>query len=187
MNETKKWIIASFMVIILIALVYLSNGLNSPKIDSKEDSNLDIATPVLLTETSDEMPPMSIHQYGLSEYQILNDIVAQGSILSHYKRTFKNTARFDYDVESAYADFVNDMEEYRVNLKRDITELKSMNPKLPVSQQEQKKTLEKVERLYTIISDYPNHTSRVQDTVKYLTECEYALRRVNNQMKLPSE
>ena len=79
------------------------------------------------------------------------------------------------------------MEEYRVNLKRDITELRSMNPKLAESKYEQKKALEKVERLYTLVSDYPNHTSRVKDTVKYLTECEYALRRVNNQLKLPSE
>ena len=187
MNETKKWIIASFMVITLIVLVYLSNGLNSPQLDSKEDSQIDISTPVLLSEASDEMPPSSIHQYGISEYQILSDIVAQGAIIPQYKRTFKNTARFDCDIESAYSDFASDMEEYRVNLKRDITELRAMNPKLAESKYEQKKALEKVERLYTLVADYPNHTSRVKDTVKYLTECEYALRRVNNQLKLPSE
>lgn len=187
MNETRKWIVAVFMVVILIALVYLSSGLNAPKIDSKEDAGIEIATPVLLSEVSDEMPPMSIHQYGLSEYQILNDIVAQGSIISQYKRTFKNTARLDYDVEGTYLDFVNDMEEYRVNLKRDLTELKSMNPKLEVSQYEQQKAIEKVERLYVLVAEYPEHTKRLKDTVKYLTECEYALRRVSNQMKLPSE
>ena len=187
MSETRKWLIASFMVVTIIILVYLSNGLSAPTVNTKEDSGIDIATPVLMSETSDEMPPMASHQYGISEYQILNDIVSQGMVISHYKRTFKNIARQDYDIESAYADFSRDMEEYKTNLKKDLIELKSMNPKLSNAKYEQKDAIEKVERLYSVISDYPNHISRTKDTVNYLSQCEYALRRVSNQMKLPTE
>lgn len=187
MSEFRKWLVASFMVITILVLVYLSNGLTAPTVNTKEDSNVDISTPVLLSETSDEMPPMASHHYGISEYQLLNDIVSQGMVVSHYKRTFKNTVRQDYDVESAYADFARDMEEYKANLEKDLIELKSLNPKLPNAKYEQKNAIEKVERLYSVISDYPNHLNRTKDTVNYLSQCEYALRRVSNQMKLPTE
>ena len=50
---------------------------------------------------------------------------------------------------------------------------------------EQSQTITKLNRLYNKISDYKNHNSHINDTLKFLKECETELNSVNNQAKLP--
>lgn len=187
MDETKKYIIAGLIFFVCVILIAGTDSNFSSKINTENDKMLSQSSPLLFSEASDKMPPMSTHQYGMDEYQILNDIVSQGMIISQYKRNFTNTMRNNTDINMVYSDFIRDFEEYRKNLQDDLIRLKSMNPRLENAQYEQGNTIEKVERLYTKISDYKNHTTHVNDTVSYLRECEYELRRVSAQSKLPLE
>ena len=185
MDETKKYIIAGVIFFICIALVSLSDTNFTSRVNKENDKMFNQTTALSLDTASDKMPPMSSHQYGLDEYQILNDIVSQGMIISQYKRNFSISSRNNIDVVKLYSDFSYDFEEYKKHIHDDLVLLQSMNPKLADAQYEQKNTIEKVERLYEKISDYKNHLNNTNDTISYLRECEYELRRVSAQSKLP--
>lgn len=187
MKEEKKWLLAGAIVVICLALiVFVDNGFSN-RLSAENDAYLQRTTPVVLNEASDEMPKSSTHGYGISEYQVLNDVVSQGMVVRQYKRIFKNTARKDYSIENAYKDFADDMEEYKTNLGRDIAMLKEQRPALDNAKYEQANTVKKLEALYVVVSDYKDHLRNLNDTLRYLDECEYALNRVAQQSKLPME
>lgn len=186
-SEAKKWLLVCGIVILCFAMIVFADNGFANRLSAENDAKIDRATPVVLSEASDEMPSSSSYGYGVTEYQVLNDVVSEGMVIRQYQRIFKNTARKDYSIESAYKDYLSDMEEYRVNLKQDITMLKSMRPALKDAQYEQVNAVKKVERLYDKISDYKNHAHNLKDTLKYLEECEYELNRVSQQAKLPRE
>ena len=187
MKENKKWLLAGVIVVICLALiVFVDNGFSN-RLNAENDAYLQRTAPVLLDEASNEMPKSSAYTYGISEYQILNDVASQGMVVRQYKRIFKNTARKDYSVENAYMDFAEDMEEYKTNLGKDIAMLKGQRPALDNAKYEQANTVKKLEALYSVVADYKNHVHNLNDTLRYLDDCEYALNRVYQQSKLPME
>lgn len=189
MNETRKWFVAAFMVFLCVVMLVLTFGttkhffLDNRTTDS--DSVFDKESPVSLADYSDEMPYAGSHTYGIDEYKILNNIVSEGGIITQYKMLFKNLKRRDYDIDSTYEDFDHDFAEYAEHLKGYLVDLKSMRPAVDTSSMEQEQTVEKVARLYNAIRDYRNHNTRLNDTLRYLDNCEYELSRVSAQMKLP--
>lgn len=192
MDNTKKYILAFLLVILCFFMCYLMKGDSYSGFNNNlsQNKNTEYAfskqNAVSLNNTSDDMPPISSIQYGFNENRILNSIVSEGYFISSYKRTFVNRERNDYDVESRYSDFNHDFEQYRIQLKNHLIDLKSANPKLDDAKFEQRNTVEKVERLYNIISEYSNHNTNIKDTISYLKECEYELNRVSLQNKLPN-
>ena len=189
MNETRKWLVAAFMVFLCVVMLVLTFGttkhffLDNRTTDS--DVVFDKESPVSLADYSDEMPYAGSHTYGIDEYKILNNIVSEGGIIAQYKMLFTNLKRKDYDIDSTYEDFDHDFAEYAEHLKEYLVDLKSMRPAVDTSRMEQEQTVEKVARLYNVIREYRNHNTRLNDTLRYLDTCEYELSRVSAQMKLP--
>lgn len=186
MNPIKKWILAIFLLILCLAISYLSSIDTYSNNTNNNNNTTSLESNFSLKNNSDDMPKVSSTQYIFNENRILNQVVIQGNFIHSYKRIFTNNMRNDYNIESTYNDFNNDFEEYRLNLKEMILSLQSENPALNDSKNEQTQTLKKLNRLYDTISDYKNHNTHIKDTLKYLKECENELNRINNQSKLPT-
>lgn len=183
MSEAKKWMLSIFIVVLSIIAMACFDGGFRQKLHN-ENASLD-TTPVVLSDASDEMPESSPYTYGVSEYQIINDMTSQGMVLREYKKVFKNTSRRDYDISEAYHDFDEDMGQYTTHLRQALAALKAQRPAVNESKQEQTDTIAKVEKLYQAVSQYKSHEESPKDTVAFLEDCEYALSRLSLQAKLP--
>lgn len=106
MNETQKWFVGGFLVLLCVVLIVISDSNIFTRTTSSIDRTFDSQSAVSLSTTSaDDMPPMSNNQYQVEELKMLNDIVSGGYVISQYKRVFTNGSRMDYDVEAAYSDY----------------------------------------------------------------------------------
>ena len=150
-------------------------------VDTKD---VDVKSPVLLSEVSDEMPPMSTYTYMTEDYRAINDVVSEGAFIETYRRIFTNTLRQDYDISATYEDFNTDFSRYARNVRNTIAKIEAMHPAQPDGRLQQRETLEKMNRLYATINHY-NEQRDLKQTVKFLNDCRADLQRLQQQQKLP--
>lgn len=186
-SSMQKGIVVASLCLVCFLCIVISNGLTGkpPAISASDTGGFDIKTPMKMSEVTDEMPPMSQHSYGISEYQVLSDIVSQGGIIAQYRHIFQNRAREDYDIKGAYEDYSTDMLNYKAKLEEHIATLSSLSPATQAAQKQQELTLSKVKQLYAKVAEFDEHQKNPKDTVKYLDSCSMTLRRVNQAMTLP--
>ena len=181
MTENQKNLV--FGTLIGLGIIsFLAAVTSSPSIPSRDAK--DVPESVALSQ---EMPPEAGYSYSMDEYTIINDMVSKGMVIRHYKRTFTNLTRQNFDVESIYQDFDKDMSQYIRQMKEDIIRLQALRPAREGSQLAQKETLERAESLYYKLSEYKEHEKSKQDTLEFLNSCIYELDRLNQQAKLPRD
>lgn len=187
-DKSKKIMIIGVIVAICVGIMVLTGDSDKKSVfkdnsivDTKE---VDLKTPVSLSEVSDEMPPMSTYTYLTEDYRAINDVVSGGAFIETYRRTFTNTLRQDYDINATYEDFRTDFARYARDVRTTISKLEAMRPAQSDGRLQQRETLEKMNRLYATISRYDEQRN-LKQTIKFLNDCRADLQRLQQQQKLP--
>lgn len=188
-NDKVKKITVIGAIIAVCCLIVVLTGDSDRKSVFEDNSHLntrevDSKNPVLLSEVSDQMPPMSTYTYLTEDYRAIGELVTEGRIIENYRRTFTNTLRQDYDINEAYADFQTDFERYARDIRNTIARIEAMRPEQSDGRLQQRETLEKMNRLYDTVSRY-NTQNNLKQTIKFLNECRADLQRLQQQQKLP--
>ena len=187
-DKSKKIAVIVGIVFICIGIMVLTGDNNKKSVfedNSVVDTkDVDVKSPVLLSEVSDEMPPMSTYTYMTEDYRAINDVVSEGAFIETYRRIFTNTLRQDYDISATYEDFNTDFSRYARNVRNTIAKIEAMHPAQPDGRLQQRETLEKMNRLYATINHY-NEQRDLKQTVKFLNDCRADLQRLQQQQKLP--
>lgn len=187
-DKSKKIAVIVGIVFICIGIMVLTGDNNKKSVfedNSVVDTkDVDVKSPVLLSEVSDEMPPMSTYTYMTEDYRAINDVVSEGAFIETYRRIFTNTLRQDYDISATYEDFNTDFARYARNVRNTIAKIEAMHPAQPDGRLQQRETLEKMNRLYATINHY-NEQRDLKQTVKFLNDCRVDLQRLQQQQKLP--
>ena len=187
-DKTKKIAVIGAIVAICVGIIVLTGDSDRKSVfednsilDTKE---VDVKSPVLLSEVSDEMPPMSTYTYLTEDYRAINDVVSGGAFIENYRRIFTNTLRQDYDINATYEDFNNDFARYARDIRNTISKIEAMRPEQPDGRLQQRETLEKMNRLYATVSNYDEQRN-IKQTIKFLNDCRQDLQRLQQQQKLP--
>ena len=187
-DKSKKIAVIVGIVFICIGIMVLTGDNNKKSVFEDKSvvdtKDVDVKSPVLLSEVSDEMPPMSTYTYMTEDYRAINDVVSEGAFIETYRRIFTNTLRQDYDVSATYEDFNTDFSRYARNVRNTIAKIEAMHPAQPDGRLQQRETLEKMNRLYATINHY-NEQRDLKQTVKFLNDCRADLQRLQQQQKLP--
>lgn len=187
-DKSKKIAVIVGIVFICIGIMVLTGDNNKKSVFEDKSvvdtKDVDVKSPVLLSEVSDEMPPMSTYTYMTEDYRAINDVVSEGAFIETYRRIFTNTLRQDYDISATYEDFNTDFSRYARNVRNTIAKIEAMHPAQPDSRLQQRETLEKMNRLYATINHY-NEQRDLKQTVKFLNDCRADLQRLQQQQKLP--
>lgn len=187
-DKSKKIAVIVGIVFICIGIMVLTGDNNKKSVFEDKSvvdtKNVDVKSPVLLSEVSDEMPPMSTYTYMTEDYRAINDVVSEGAFIETYRRIFTNTLRQDYDISATYEDFNTDFSRYARNVRNTIAKIEAMHPAQPDGRLQQRETLEKMNRLYATINHY-NEQRDLKQTVKFLNDCRADLQRLQQQQKLP--
>ena len=187
-DKTKKIAVIGAIVAICVGIMVLTGDSDRKSVfednsilDTKE---VDVKSPVLLSEVSDEMPPMSTYTYLTEDYRAINDVVSGGAFIENYRRIFTNTLRQDYDINATYEDFNTDFARYARDIRNTISKIEAMRPEQPDGRLQQRETLEKMNRLYATVSSYDEQRN-IKQTIKFLNDCRQDLQRLQQQQKLP--
>lgn len=187
-DKTKKIAVIGAIVAICVGIMVLTGDSDRKSVfednsilDTKE---VDVKSPVLLSEVSDEMPPMSTYNYLTEDYRAINDVVSGGAFIENYRRVFTNTLRQDYDINATYEDFNTDFARYARDIRNTISKIEAMRPEQPDGRLQQRETLEKMNRLYATVSSYDEQRN-IKQTIKFLNDCRQDLQRLQQQQKLP--
>lgn len=187
-DKTKKIAVIGAIVAICVGIMVLTGDSDRKSVfednsilDTKE---VDVKSPVLLSEVSDEMPPMSTYTYLTEDYRAINDVVSGGAFIENYRRVFTNTLRQDYDINATYEDFNTDFARYARDIRNTISKIEAMRPEQPDGRLQQRETLEKMNRLYATVSSYDEQRN-IKQTIKFLNDCRQDLQRLQQQQKLP--
>lgn len=187
-DKTKKIAVIGSIVAICVGIMVLTGDSDRKSVfednsilDTKE---VDVKSPVLLSEVSDEMPPMSTYTYLTEDYRAINDVVSGGAFIENYRRIFTNTLRQDYDINATYEDFNTDFARYARDIRNTISKIEAMRPEQPDGRLQQRETLEKMNRLYATVSNYDEQRN-IKQTIKFLNDCRQDLQRLQQQQKLP--
>lgn len=187
-DKTKKIAVIGAIVTICVGIMVLTGDSDRKSVfednsilDTKE---VDVKSPVLLSEVSDEMPPMSTYTYLTEDYRAINDVVSGGAFIENYRRVFTNTLRQDYDINATYEDFNTDFARYARDIRNTISKIEAMRPEQPDGRLQQRETLEKMNRLYATVSSYDEQRN-IKQTIKFLNDCRQDLQRLQQQQKLP--
>ena len=187
-DKTKKIAVIGAIVAICVGIMVLTGDSDRKSVfednsilDTKE---VDVKSPVLLSEVSDEMPPMSTYTYLTEDYRAINDVVSGGAFIENYRRVFTNTLRQDYDINATYDDFNTDFARYARDIRNTISKIEAMRPEQPDGRLQQRETLEKMNRLYATVSSYDEQRN-IKQTIKFLNDCRQDLQRLQQQQKLP--
>ena len=187
-DKTKKIAVIGAIVAICVGIMVLTGDSdrksvfeNNSILDTKE---VDVKSPVLLSEVSDEMPPMSTYTYLTEDYRAINDVVSGGAFIENYRRVFTNTLRQDYDINATYEDFNTDFARYARDIRNTISKIEALRPEQPDGRLQQRETLEKMNRLYATVSSYDEQRN-IKQTIKFLNDCRQDLQRLQQQQKLP--
>lgn len=187
-DKTKKIAVIGAIVAICVGIMVLTGDSDRKSVfednsilDTKE---VDVKSPVLLSEVSDEMPPMSTYTYLTEDYRAINDVVSGGAFIENYRRVFTNTLRQDYDINATYEDFNTDFARYARDIRNTISKIEAMRPEQPDGRLQQRETLEKMNRLYATVSSYDKQRN-IKQTIKFLNDCRQDLQRLQQQQKLP--
>ena len=187
-DKSKKIAVIVGIVFICIGIMVLTGDNNKKSVFEDKSvvdtKDVDVKSPVLLSEVSDEMPPMSTYTYMTEDYRAINDVVSEGAFIETYRRIFTNTLRQDYDISATYEDFNTDFSRYARNVRNTIAKIEAMHPAQPDGRLQQRETLEKMNRLYATINHY-NEQRDLKQTVKFLNDCRAGLQRLQQQQKLP--
>lgn len=187
-DKSKKIAVIVGIVFICIGIMVLTGDNNKKSVFEDKSvvdtKDVDVKSPVLLSEVSDEMPPMSTYTYMTEDYRAINDVVSEGAFIETYRRIFTNTLRQDYDISATYEDFNTDFSRYARNVRNTIAKIEAMHPAQPDGRLQQRETLEKMNRLYATINHY-NEQRDLKQTVKFLNDCRADLQRLQQQQKLP--
>ena len=187
-DKSKKIAVIVGIVFICIGIMVLTGDNNKKSVFEDKSvvdtKDVDVKSPVLLSEVSDEMPPMSTYTYMTEDYRAINDVVSEGAFIETYRRIFTNTLRQDYDISATYEDFNTDFSRYARNVRNTIAKIEAMHPAQPDGRIQQRETLEKMNRLYATINHY-NEQRDLKQTVKFLNDCRADLQRLQQQQKLP--
>ena len=187
-DKSKKIAVIVGIVFICIGIMVLTGDNNKKSVFEDKSvvdtKDVDVKSPVLLSEVSDEMPPMSTYTYMTEDYRAINDVVSEGAFIETYRRIFTNTLRQDYDISTTYEDFNTDFARYARNVRNTIAKIEAMHPAQPDGRLQQRETLEKMNRLYATINHY-NEQRDLKQTVKFLNDCRADLQRLQQQQKLP--
>lgn len=187
-DKSKKIAVIVGIVFICIGIMVLTGDNNKKSVFEDKSvvdtKDVDVKSPVLLSEVSDEMPPMSTYTYMTEDYRAINDVVSEGAFIETYRRIFTNTLRQDYDISATYEDFNTDFSRYARNVRNTIAKIEAMHPAQPDGRLQQRETLEKMNRLYATINHY-NKQRDLKQTVKFLNDCRADLQRLQQQQKLP--
>lgn len=187
-DKSKKIAVIVGIVFICIGIMVLTGDNNKKSVFEDKSvvdtKDVDVKSPVLLSEVSDEMPPMSTYTYMTEDYRAINDVVSEGAFIETYRRIFTNTLRQDYDISATYEDFNTDFSRYVRNVRNTIAKIEAMHPAQPDGRLQQRETLEKMNRLYATINHY-NEQRDLKQTVKFLNDCRADLQRLQQQQKLP--
>ena len=187
-DKSKKIAVIIGIVFICIGIMVLTGDNNKKSVFEDKSvvdtKDVDVKSPVLLSEVSDEMPPMSTYTYMTEDYRAINDVVSEGAFIETYRRIFTNTLRQDYDISATYEDFNTDFSRYARNVRNTIAKIEAMHPAQPDGRLQQRETLEKMNRLYATINHY-NEQRDLKQTVKFLNDCRADLQRLQQQQKLP--
>ena len=187
-DKTKKIAVIGAIVAICVGIMVLTG--DSDRKSVFEDNSIlntkevDVKSPVLLSEVSDEMPPMSTYNYLTEDYRAINDVVSGGAFIENYRRIFTNTLRQDYDINATYEDFNTDFARYARDIRNTISKIEAMRPEQPDGRLQQRETLEKMNRLYATVSSYDEQRN-IKQTIKFLNDCRQDLQRLQQQQKLP--
>lgn len=187
-DKTKKIAVIGAIVAICVGIMVLTG--DSDRKSVFEDNSIlntkevDVKSPVLLSEVSDEMPPMSTYTYLTEDYRAINDVVSGGAFIENYRRIFTNTLRQDYDINATYEDFNTDFARYARDIRNTISKIEAMRPEQPDGRLQQRETLEKMNRLYATVSSYDEQRN-IKQTIKFLNDCRQDLQRLQQQQKLP--
>lgn len=187
-DKTKKIAVIGAIVAICVGIMVLTG--DSDRKSVFEDNSIlntkevDVKSPVLLSEVSDEMPPMSTYTYLTEDYRAINDVVSGGAFIENYRRVFTNTLRQDYDINATYEDFNTDFARYARDIRNTISKIEAMRPEQPDGRLQQRETLEKMNRLYATVSSYDEQRN-IKQTIKFLNDCRQDLQRLQQQQKLP--
>ena len=173
-DKSKKIAVIVGIVFICIGIMVLTGDNNKKSVFEDKSvvdtKDVDVKSPVLLSEVSDEMPPMSTYTYMTEDYKAINDVVSEGAFIETYRRIFTNTLRQDYDISATYEDFNTDFSRYARNVRNTIAKIEAMHPAQPDGRLQQRETLEKMNRLYATINHY-NEQRDLKQTVKFLNDC----------------
>lgn len=187
-DKTKKIAVIGAIVAICVGIIVLTGDSDRKSVfednsilDTKE---VDVKSPMLLSEVSDEMPPMSTYTYLTEDYRAINDVVSGGAFIENYRRIFTNTLRQDYDINATYEDFNTDFARYARDIRNTISKIEAMRPEQPDGRLQQRETLEKMNRLYATVSNYDEQRN-IKQTIKFLNDCRQDLQRLQQQQKLP--
>lgn len=187
-DKSKKIAVIVGIVFICIGIMVLTGDNNKKSVFEDKSvvdtKDVDVKSPVLLSEVSDEMSPMSTYTYMTEDYRAINDVVSEGAFIETYRRIFTNTLRQDYDISATYEDFNTDFSRYARNVRNTIAKIEAMHPAQPDGRLQQRETLEKMNRLYATINHY-NEQRDLKQTVKFLNDCRADLQRLQQQQKLP--
>ena len=187
-DKSKKIAVIVGIVFICIGIMVLTGDNNKKSVFEDKSvvdtKDVDVKSPVLLSEVSDEMPPMATYTYMTEDYRAINDVVSEGAFIETYRRIFTNTLRQDYDISATYEDFNTDFSRYARNVRNTIAKIEAMHPAQPDGRLQQRETLEKMNRLYATINHY-NEQRDLKQTVKFLNDCRADLQRLQQQQKLP--
>ena len=150
-DKSKKIAVIVGIVFICIGIMVLTGDNNKKSVFEDKSvvdtKDVDVKSPVLLSEVSDEMPPMSTYTYMTEDYRAINDVVSEGAFIETYRRIFTNTLRQDYDISATYEDFNTDFSRYARNVRNTIAKIEAMHPAQPDGRLQQRETLEKMNRL----------------------------------------
>ena len=203
---TRKAMSAFLVGISVVSLIAAIS--DSPTVPPKSMADIPGAA-----ELIQQMPNSSSYTYSTNEFMVLNDMVAKGMVLRHYRRTFANLEseyrnirekykdlgnNTEYDeyirqsltkhqakLRGIYKDFGKDMEQYDVYLRQSLLKLNSYTPSGVIGEKSQVAALIRGESLSWCVSDYKSHMSTAKDTLEYLDDCIYALERASQQTNLP--
>lgn len=177
--EKKKKVVGIIMICVALALILLCTTQTienyGPGRDEKAVFN-DLRAPV---STTSEQPSIDRHNYLMHEKKIITErVTSKGIVFSEYKKDFANTARKNYDIEARFSDMARDLEGFAEEVENARMEIQSFRPSDGETKQHQADLLGRLDRLHAKIMEYKDHMRSPKDTVKYLDECQYELRRV---------
>ncbi len=186
-NEKKRKIVAIILMVCLIALVLVVTG--DGKIRTKaSDTSVSETSHNFIRPLSyiDRQPVASRHTYLVNEAKTVTELVVnQGLFIAEYKKDFKNLQNYDYNIDARYKDFALDMNRYKEKIEDAISTIQSMRPDDDATIAHQQEMVEKLSRLRDSVREYRNHMRTPKDTINYLAQCQYELRRVSDSVLLP--
>lgn len=166
---------ALFLVILIIGMVHSLSGL----------AESEVGVPVSMKAGElQPMPESSAQDYHFKEKAILQDLLVQSHTLDTYYAAFSTTRITQADIDQRYEQYDKDMSAFLRQVSQTRMKIAELNPATEPSKEYQKNTLEKIDLLYSIVSEYGGHEVSANDTAAYLGECRQALVRLAPQGKL---